>query len=150
MLGKQPLLEPDDVCGDPSRRPPMACEPAMRDDVVALGHNELVFVAKRRWRCAHQVEQPFAPWCNMGAVLDIVGRPELLRGRIVALVEERVKGLQHALPVLFRCRLHHGYLLIAAKLRFRACRSQPVATLDSRISRVPPGYKRSSIARASE
>ena len=45
VLGELAVLDADDVGGDPGRGAPIAGEPAMRDHVVALGHDELVLVA---------------------------------------------------------------------------------------------------------
>jgi hypothetical protein len=57
------------------------------DDEIALGHDQLVFVAQRCRRRSDQVEQALAAWPDMSAVLNVARGPEPLGGGIVALIE---------------------------------------------------------------
>ena len=74
----------------------------MRDDVIALGENELIFIAQRVGRRADEVEQPVAAGLDMSAVLDIVVGPIALSRSIVTPVEQRVKCFEDKRLVLFR------------------------------------------------
>jgi hypothetical protein len=79
----------------------------MRDHVVALGDDKLVFVFQRIRQRADQVEQTVAAGRDVRAVLDIAVRPIAFRGGIVALVEERVEGFENERLVLPRGCLGH-------------------------------------------
>ena len=76
VLCQETVLESDNVGRNPGRWPSHPGETAMRDDIVALCDDELVFVPQRIWRRADKSEQPFAPWRNVRAVLDVRRRPE--------------------------------------------------------------------------
>src|ERR1700722_19495449 len=45
MLGELAIFEADDVGSDPDRFPPAPGETTVRDDVIALGENDLVLIA---------------------------------------------------------------------------------------------------------
>jgi hypothetical protein len=47
-----------------------------------------------------EVEETFATRLDMGAMLDVVGRPEAFGGRVVSLVEQGLKCLKHERLVL--------------------------------------------------
>jgi hypothetical protein len=70
------VLNAEDVGSDPGRRAAVTGEAAMRDDVVAFGHDQLVLVAQRRRKRAGQAEQPLAAWRDVGAVLNVAIGPE--------------------------------------------------------------------------
>jgi hypothetical protein len=70
----------------------------VRDHVVALGDDELVFVFQRVGQRADQVEKPVS--AGRGAVLDIAVRPETLGRSVVALAEQGVEGFQEERFVL--------------------------------------------------
>src|SRR5262249_32433207 len=101
------ILETHDVGRDPGRGPASAGEPSVRDHVVSLGDDQMVFVAERVGEAANKIEQAIAAWRDMGAMLDVALRPEALCGNIVALIEKRVEGFEHEGLVLFRCRCGH-------------------------------------------
>src|SRR5580692_9416982 len=88
MLFKKTVFEPDNVGGDPGGGPSHPREAAMRYDVIAIGDDELVLIVQRLRRRADELEQTFATWCYVGAVLNVVRRPEAFRRCIVALVEQ--------------------------------------------------------------
>ena len=67
----------------------------MRDGVVALGKDHVIFVAECVGKAANKIEQANTAGRNVGAVLNVSLRPELFRRDIVALVEQRVEGFQH-------------------------------------------------------
>ena len=83
VLGELAVLDADDVSGDPRRQAAVAGEATVSDDEIALGYDQLVFVAQRRRRRSDQVEQALAAWRDMGAVLDVACGPEPLGGGVV-------------------------------------------------------------------
>jgi hypothetical protein len=64
------------------------------DDVVPLGHDQLVLVSQRLRQRADEVEQSRAAWRDMGAVLDLVIGPKPLGAGEVALVEQGLECFQ--------------------------------------------------------
>jgi hypothetical protein len=46
------------------------------DDEIAIGHDHAGLVAQRRGDSLDQIEQTIAARRDVGAVLDVVGRPE--------------------------------------------------------------------------
>src|SRR5580693_8243868 len=99
--GELAVFETDDVGGDPGGRAAVARETTVGDDVVALGHDEVVLVAQRLRSRADEVEQSRAAWRDMGAVLDVAIGPEPLGGGVVALVEQRLECFEDKRLVLF-------------------------------------------------
>jgi len=83
----------------------------MRDDIVALCDDELVFIAQGIWRRADKVEQSLASRRDVRAMLDVLRRPEALCCCVVAFVEERIEGFENNRLVLFGCCLGHIQLL---------------------------------------
>jgi len=64
-------LDPDHVRCYPRGRAAAAGEAAVDNDVVALRHNELVFVTQSVGRAANKTEQAIAAWLDMSTVLDV-------------------------------------------------------------------------------
>src|SRR3981189_272141 len=60
MLGETVVFHADDIGGDPRGGAAIAREAPMRDDVVALGDDQLVLVPKRIGKRADEVEEPVA------------------------------------------------------------------------------------------
>src|SRR5580700_3922560 len=89
VLCQETVFESDNVGRNPGGWPSHPGETAMRDDIVSLCDDELVFIAQGIWRRTDKLEQPFASWRNVRAVLNVLRRPEALRRRVVAFVEER-------------------------------------------------------------
>jgi hypothetical protein len=81
------------------------------DDEIALGHDQLVFVAQRRRGRSDQVEQALAAWPDMSAVLNVVRGPEPLGAGIVALIEQGIEGLEDEDFVPLGCGLGRVSLL---------------------------------------
>jgi hypothetical protein len=73
----------------------MAGEPPMQNHEVTLCDRQCVFVARRVGQLSGQFKQTFATLCDVGTMLNVVRRPERLSGRVVSLVEERVKRFQY-------------------------------------------------------
>jgi hypothetical protein len=95
MFCQLAVLEPYDIGGDPGGGTAVAGEATVRDDLVALVHDQLVLIAQCLGQRPDQVKQALAPWCDVGAVLDVAFGPKPFSGRLVALVEERIERLQH-------------------------------------------------------
>src|SRR5262245_11598970 len=119
MLDEDPVFGPEDVRGDPVGRRPKSREAAVHDDEIAVGHDHPGLVLERRGEAPDEGEQALAAGRDVGAVLDVAGRPKPLCRGVVAPVEERVEGLQHHCLVPFLCRLVHccgpPSLLVQAK-----------------------------------
>jgi len=111
VLCQETVFEPDNVGGDPGGGSSHPSETAVRNDIVALRDDELVFIAQGIWRRADKSEQPFAPWRNVRAVLNVLWRPEALCYGVVAFVEESIEGFENDRLVLLRCCLWHVKLL---------------------------------------
>jgi hypothetical protein len=63
----------------------------MNDDVVVFCKNHSGLILERRRRGLDEVEEPISSWLDMVAVLNVIGRPETLCRRIVALVEQGIR-----------------------------------------------------------
>ena len=75
MLDENPVLDAEDVRGDPVRGRPEPGEPAMEDDEVAVRDDDAGLVLQGRRGRLHQLEQPLPARRDVGAVLDVAGRP---------------------------------------------------------------------------
>ncbi len=95
MLSEDAVFDAHDVNCDPVGRMAEITESAMHHDPVTLGQNQAVLIPKGWWSISDEIEEPIAPGLDVGAVLDIVWRPEGLGCRVIALVGERMKCLQN-------------------------------------------------------
>ncbi len=112
MLRQAAVLDPDNVRGDPGNRRAVSGETAVDDYVVALGDDELMLVTQRVGCVADQIEQSIATRFDVRAVLNVVRRPILLRGRVVALVKQCVEGLENQRFVFLLYRLTNNCFLV--------------------------------------
>src|ERR1700733_9517854 len=87
VLGELAVLDADDVSGNPGCGAAVAGEATMGDDEIAVGQDQLVFVAQRCRRRSDQGEQALAAWPDVSAVLNVARGPEPFGGGIVALIE---------------------------------------------------------------
>src|SRR5580693_3029168 len=71
MLFEKTAFEPDNVGRDPGGGPAHPRETAMRYDVIAFCDDELVLIMQRLGRRADEIEQSFATWCDVCAVLNV-------------------------------------------------------------------------------
>src|SRR5271167_3704472 len=101
MLEQHAVLDAQNVCGDPIHRSAEATKSAMYDHNVSLSHDCSRFVLQRRWQTLDQVEEAFASWGDMSAVLNVLRGPVALSRCIVTLVEQRVKSLENECLVRF-------------------------------------------------
>src|SRR6266700_7711064 len=92
---RRPSSNRTNVGRNPGRWPSHPGETAMRDDMVALCDDQLVFIPQRIWRRADKSKQPVAPRRNVRAVLDVRRRPEEFCCCVVAFVEERIEGFEN-------------------------------------------------------
>src|SRR5215471_3556183 len=97
----------------------------MQDHVVAFSNYDSGFILQGRRGRLHQVEQPLPARSDVGAVLDVAGRPVPFGGRVIPLVEERVERFegQGLVPGFFR--LAHVFPPIG---RVRAFAASSIAT----------------------
>jgi uncharacterized oxidoreductase len=82
-----------------------------RRGVIVYNTSVLGFVPLAVRRRSDKSEQSLASWCNVSAVLNVLRRPEAFCCRVVAFVEESVKGFENDRLVLLRCCLWHVRLL---------------------------------------
>src|SRR6266851_854171 len=102
VFAENPILQANDVRCDPVHRQSYVGEPAMNDDVVTFYKNDPGLILERRRRGLDEVEEPVSSRLDMGAVLNVVGRPEPLRRRVVSFIEEGIECLQYDRLVLLR------------------------------------------------
>ncbi|MEJ0007887.1 MAG: hypothetical protein WDM77_16365 [Steroidobacteraceae bacterium] len=112
MLGELAFLDADDVGGDPCCWSTVTRKPAVRDHVVALGDDELVFIPECGGRGTDQFEKARPPWTDVGTVLDVAIGPESLGHRIVSLVEKGIEGFEYERLILLGGGLSHAVLLL--------------------------------------
>src|ERR1700730_1521721 len=72
----------------------------MEEHVVAIGNGKPVLVVQSFRGPFYQGEKSLASGRNVGTVLNVVRRPETLRGGVVALVEKGLEGVQDDLDVV--------------------------------------------------
>lgn len=94
MFDQRAILHADDVCREPIRGESDAREPAVDDHEVALRHDHSRLILQRRGDALDQVEEFIPARRDMCAVLDVIGRLESLRRRIVAFVEEGLERVE--------------------------------------------------------
>ena len=76
MLRELAVFDAHDVGRDPGNRTAVAREPAVGDDVVTFGHDQLVLVAQCLRQRPDEVEQSLAARRDVRAVLDVAIGPE--------------------------------------------------------------------------
>jgi len=94
VFGQHPVGDAHDVGGDPVSRAASAGKSSVDDDKVAFGHDHARLILERRGSTLDKVEETFAARLDVGAVLNVVGRPEALSGRIVSFIEQGVECLK--------------------------------------------------------
>ena len=92
-------------CPMPENRP-------LQHHKVSVGDDRSVFIPERRRDALDESEETLPARPDMGAVLDIVRRPKLLRRVLVTFVEQRVGGLQNEPLVLLTGIIHLRILLL--------------------------------------
>jgi hypothetical protein len=102
MLSELAAFEADDVGSDPGRLSSAPGETTLRDDVIALGENELVLIAQRVGQRANQIEQPVTAGLDMGAGWILSIRPVTFGTVIITLVEQRIECFEDERLILFR------------------------------------------------
>jgi hypothetical protein len=92
VLGQLAALETHDIDHDPVRRLAYAAKPAVEQHVVAIGDGKPVLIVETFGEPFDQGEESLASGRNVRAVLNVVRRPETLRGGLVPLVNIGSKG----------------------------------------------------------
>src|SRR5258707_11570991 len=76
-------------------RQPEAREPSVDDDEVSLRYDYSRLIPEGGRDALDQVEETVTAWLNVRTVLNVVGRPEALRCRIISLIKQGLEGFQH-------------------------------------------------------
>jgi hypothetical protein len=84
----------------------------VEEDVVAIGNGKPVLVVQSLRGPFDQAEKPLASGRNVRTVLNVVRRPETLRGGVVPLVEKGFEGVQDDLDVVGHGRASSISLMI--------------------------------------
>src|SRR5260370_2796622 len=79
----------------------------MQHQHVALRHDQTVLIFYLGRSALNQAEEPVAPRWYMGAVLNVVRRPELLGCDEVLLVEQGLERFEDKCLVSFGCKFAH-------------------------------------------
>jgi hypothetical protein len=116
VLREPSILHAYDVSDDPRRRWPETAEPPMENDEITSRRRNVVLVAQRCGQGLDQAKKPVTAGRNMCAVLDVMRRPEALRGSVVALVEEGIERVENGLDAA----------VIAARLGLCGHRNSPL------------------------
>jgi hypothetical protein len=107
MLHQHAIGDAHHVSGDPTSWSSVTRKPAVHDHQIPFGHDGSVFVSQGRRRALDQIEEAFAPWRDMRAVLNVFRRPVPFGGLVVSFVEERIERLKDQRFVCLFDRLWH-------------------------------------------
>src|SRR6266849_9580230 len=95
MRRDYPGLDAHNGCNNPIHGRTETAKSLVHEHGVCLGHDRSQFVLQRWWEALDQVNYTLAARLDVGTVLNVVRRPEALRSRVVALVEQRVECHQN-------------------------------------------------------
>jgi hypothetical protein len=90
---EQPILDAQDVGGDPLYKGAESRKPPVPNDQIALRHDRSRFLFQRRRKALYQVKQSITTRSDASAVLIVWRRPESLRRCIVTLMKSVSKAL---------------------------------------------------------
>jgi len=102
VFDENPIVQSNDVRRYPVRGQSDVGEPAMNDDVVPSCKNHPRLILERLRRGLDEVEEPVSSRLDMGAMLNVVGRPEPLRRRVIAFIEQGIECFQYDRLILLR------------------------------------------------
>jgi len=94
VFDENPILQANHVRRDPVHRQSDVGESAMNDNVLTLCKNHSGLIPERRRRGLDEVEEPLSTRLDVGAMLNVVGRPEPLRRLVVALIKQGIECFQ--------------------------------------------------------
>jgi len=94
VLKQDSVFHTDNVCRNPVHRLPDAREPSVDDDEVSLRYDYSRLILEGGRDALDQVEETVTARLNVRTVLNVVGRPEALRCRIISLIEQGLEGFQ--------------------------------------------------------
>src|SRR5271168_3556462 len=95
MLGEHAILHPHNIYNDPIGGQSHPGEATVEQDIVIIGNSDRVLVAQRCGCALDQPKETVASRWNVRAMLNIIARPEGLRGSIVLFVEQSIERFQH-------------------------------------------------------
>src|SRR5882724_10470644 len=117
MLGESAVLDTHYVDDDPIHRLSDSRKTAMEHDNLTVGSRQCVLVTQFVWQGFDKPEEPITSRRDMSAVLNVGGRPEVLRCSVVPLVEERIERFQHERCIGCFVLSHGAYLQVRRVLR---------------------------------
>ena len=65
MLGELAILDAQNLSHNPIHRSADPGEPAVKHDIIAVGHDQRIFIAQLLRRSSYQLEQTLAPRCDV-------------------------------------------------------------------------------------
>lgn len=60
--------------------------------ILIVSQNEPMLIVQGWWQSLDQIEEALSPLSNVGAVLDVIGRPEAFSPVVVTPIEQCVEG----------------------------------------------------------
>src|SRR5258706_7708878 len=137
VLGENTFFEPNNINHDPIRH--AGAEPGeslMKHHEISVGNSQLVFVAHGARRLFDELEETFSSRRDMRAMLNVMGGPEFSRRRVIALIEQGIKGGENDGLVSFGGRFVHDC----------GCKSESLNCV-TRAPSFGPGLLRNAFAR---
>src|ERR1700722_2952075 len=119
VFDEYPILEANNICDDPTSCQPVAGKASMQNDILAISRSKGIFVSKRCRDRLDEVKKSTATRRNMGAMLNVVGRPESLSRCVIALVEEQVKRFENNVFILGIAIYSHNSSLFVRRTEFK-------------------------------
>src|SRR6267143_7613 len=95
MFDQNAVLDANDVRRNPVHRLAEARKSPVHDHKIFFGHNRSRFVLQRRRDALNELKEAVTSRFDMGAVLDVVGRPIALSRCIVSHIKQRVESFKY-------------------------------------------------------
>src|SRR3981081_928366 len=112
VLDEHPVLQTNDIGGDPIRRRTKARETTMDNHEISPGEGGSCLILQGGRKALDEIEQTLSARLNMSAVLNVVRRPITFSRPIITSLEQRVERFQDKLFVVLLCLpLHRNPLL---------------------------------------
>src|SRR5258707_2839793 len=107
MVDQNAILDANDVRRNPVHWLAEARKSPVHDHKIFFGHNRSRFVLQRRRDALDELKEAVTTRFDMGAVLDVVGRPIALSRCVVSLIKQRVESFKYKRFIFRFNRLIH-------------------------------------------